>query len=275
MNSFIIPSDKSPLVIAHRGGGQLWPENTMLAYQSAIDMGVDGLEIDIRMTKDQMLVTHHNESIDQTSNGQGKIRDYTYEELKEYNFGYQFEDLYGNHPYRNMYIPLPTLEEVLQKFEHKILILELKDSESWGMRAAEKLAELLKHYSPNSHMVVASFKGEVMDHFARITDHKVLLSAPEKEAAKFILSSKTIGAKLYQPKVQLLHLPTSFQGLNLATPEIIKDAHQQDIAIHFWTINKPEEMEQLIRNGADGLVTDRPDLLLEILAENGFQRKAV
>lgn len=266
-NPFIRSNRQTPLVIAHGGAKKLWPENTLLAFQSATELGVDGLEIDIRMTKDQVLVAHHNAMIDKTSDGQGLISELSYKELQAFNFGYWFQGQNRTYPYRKEHIPLPKVKELLTEFQDKILILELKDKGSWGMRAAEKLSELLKLHLPNSHMVVASFRNEVMKHFARITAGKVLTSAPKKEAAEFVTASKSGLSSVHHPPDKLLHLPAEYKGLPLATEEIIRDAHTQNIAVHYWTINKAEQMQQMISLGADGIVTDRPDILLKIISE--------
>ena len=88
-----------PLIFAHRGSSHLFPENTELAFLKSFELGVDAFETDIRLTKDGRIVTQHNEDIDETTDGTGKVIDYAYDELKEFNFGYKFKNINGDFPY--------------------------------------------------------------------------------------------------------------------------------------------------------------------------------
>jgi len=114
-------------VIAHGGSKQLWPENTMLAFERSVEMGVDVLEIDMRLTKDEILVCHHDNTIDRMSDGEGELKDFSYEELLAFNFGEGFEDIEGSYPYLEDTVQICKLEDVFDRYQDMYYTVEIKD----------------------------------------------------------------------------------------------------------------------------------------------------
>jgi len=269
-NHFIRAEGDPPLVIAHGGAKQLFPENTMLAFDSVTAMGVDMLEMDVRLTKDSILVCRHDATIDRMSDGTGKVIDYTYEELKQFNFGYGFQALDGSYPYRNSRVGITKLEDVLDRFSYMAFNIEIKDENDTGNLAAEKLADLINKYILPEQVIVASFHDDVLDHFLAYSNKELPISTSQKEATKLVVSGKSFTGGLYHPEAVAVQLPLKQLGLNLATRRVINSAHRHNMAVHYWTINDKEEMQDLIDKGADGIITDRPDLLMELLKEMGW-----
>lgn len=271
VNPFLISQNRDPLVIAHGGAKDLWPENTMVAFQGSIDSHqADILEIDVCMTRDGILVCHHDLTIDARSNGSGAVISYDYEELLAFNFGYDFEpiDQPGEFPYRSNPVSIPRLEEVLTRFQGETFFnIELKDAGQSGILAATELYRVLEQYNLKTEVLIASFHDEVMVHFRDISEGEIPTSAGRSETEDFVFSSLGNMEFLYLPHAVAIQVPTSSAGINLASRDIVEAAHRRNMAIHFWTINDKETMRRLIALGADGIITDRPDLLREVLHE--------
>ncbi len=268
-NYFLIDDNCKTMVIAHGGGQGLFPANTMRAFDGSVEIGVDALEMDIRISKDNILVTHHDETIDRLSNGKGKISDFSFEELQNYNYGYNFVDIHGERPYQDSLINVPALSKVFQKYSKSFMIVEIKDEGERGKMVARELNELIIQYNMQDRIIVASFHHKILKYFYRISNGEIPTSSSVKESAKFVIFSKLLLNRLFFTKSTALHLPSKVKGVELATQRIVNSAHQKNIAIHYWTINDKEEMKSLIEMNVDGIITDRPDLMIELLEEMG------
>jgi glycerophosphoryl diester phosphodiesterase len=269
-NQFLIDEGSRPWVIAHGGAKQLFPENTMMAFEGSYNIGVDALEMDIKITSDDILVCHHDHDIDRMSDGTGMLNDFTLEALKAFNFGDGFKDLDGNYPYRDTIIEICVLEDVFERFPDSYFVVEIKDREEQGEKAAEVLYDLIEKYYLKDRIIVASFDDKTLSHFSEVSGSSVPISASEKEARQFVITSKALVGIFYRPDAVAVQLPLEQAGLNLAKGHVIESAHRHNMAVHYWTINDPEEMEELIDLGADGLITDRPDLMNDLLDEMGY-----
>ena len=269
-NPYVIEEGGRPWVIAHGGAKDLWPGNTMMAFEGAVHLDVDVLEIDMKITKDDILVCHHDHTIDRMSEGEGELSDYTYEELLTFNFGDGFEDLDGNYPYREAFIPICKLEDVFDSFPDMYYTVEIKDTGDRGRKAGKLLKALVEKYQLQDRMIVASFDDETLTAFMGLDGISIPVSASQKEATRFVITAKSRTSILFSPEAVALQLPMEQSNLNLTTKRVIKSAHKHNMAVHYWTINDKEDMRMLIENGADGLITDRPDIMLELLEEMGF-----
>lgn len=270
-NPFLIEKGSKPWIIAHGGAKKLFPENTPFAFAQVQQYDLDALEMDVCITRDDILVTHHDLTIDRMSNGSGELISYTYEELLAFNFGHGFKDLDGNFPYRDStIISLGTLEHVMETYGNMFLNIELKNRGENGKRAAEKLVELVEKYDLYDKVLIASFSDEVLAHLVEISDGKIPISTSEEETKDLVFTGLTAADYLYRPTAVAAQIPTRNSGINLASQRVINACHRRKMAVHYWTINDKEEMKQLIELGADGLITDRPDLMREVLDEMGF-----
>ncbi len=269
-NPYIIEEGGRPWVIAHGGAKQLWPGNTMPAFEGSVQLGVDVLEIDMKITRDDVLVCHHDHTIDRMSDGEGELGAYTYEELLAFNFGDGFEALDGTFPYRDDTVRICKLEEVFDRFPDMYYTVEIKDRGERGERAGELLKALVEKYQLEDRMIVAAFDDETLTAFQGLEDNPIPVSTSQKEATKFVITAKTLTGVFYAPEAVALQLPMEQSNLNLTRKHVINSAHKHNMAIHYWTINDKEDMRELVEKGADGLITDRPDIMLELLEEMGF-----
>lgn len=258
-----------PIVLAHRGGSHLAPEHTMIAFEKALDLGVDGFEVDIRLTKDEEIVVLHDDTIERTSDGVGFVKDFTLDELKQFNFGYQFEDLDGQFPYREKKAEIVTLRELFEKFPNTYINIDIKDGPDTyeGSLMPSKLWRLIEEYNAENRIVVTSFYSEQVDRFNLYAQNRVALGAGEADVRKAFTAFTSQFGHLYHPRVDVFQIPTKSGVISLDSSKFITFLSKLNIPVHYWTINDTEAMRRLIENGAQGIVTDRPDLAVPFLQQ--------
>lgn len=241
------------------------PENTMLAFKLAEKIGVDAIELDVRMTNDGHLVVIHDETIDRTTNGTGNVSDYTLQEIKTFDAGYNLEYESGGFPFRNKGITIPTLEEVFQEINGTGFVIELKDPN----RAIEKkVAKLIKKYDLRKKVIVGSFNDDSLKRFATRTDGKVPIGTGVETLKYYVFLHKFHLERLFPLDRHAVQIPTKAGGVDLATERLVKTIRERNIAVHYWTINDEKTMKELIEMNVDGIITDYPNKLLKLLNEN-------
>lgn len=251
-----------PLVIAHQGGDGLWPGDTFYAFQHAADLGVDVLEMDIHITRDGVLVTMHDETVDRTTDGSGGIESLTLAELKQLDAGYDWSPDEGqSFPYRGQGITVPTLEEIFQAFPGQRMTIEIKQTNA---SMARPFCALIRKYDLQDRIVVASFHDERLEEF-RAECPEVATSSARSETTIFVLLTKPFLGRLYSPPFHSLQVPKKSSGITVMTAAFVRAAHERGLAVEPWTINDPEQMKLYIGWGVDGIITDRPDIMLEVL----------
>jgi glycerophosphoryl diester phosphodiesterase len=252
--------DPKILVMAHRGGLGLWPENTIYGYRRALETGVDILEIDVWLTQDNVVVVNHDETIDRTTNGTGAIRDYTLDQLQQFDAGYQWT-VDGTHPYRGEGHIISTLDAILSEFPGARFNIDIKENSN---DLIDGLGRLIEKHGASERVIVASFHQSALRVF-RTRYPDVPTSAGSSEIIRFFLLSKLRLSSLYKPDFVAFQLPLKAGPLSLVTSTFVDAAHRIGVQVHPWTINDPEEMRRLITMGVDGIITDYPDRLTKIL----------
>jgi len=251
-----------PLVIAHQGGGNLWPGNTMFAFERAAALGVDVLEMDLHITQEGVLVIIHDETVDRTTNGTGSVENMSLAEVKALDAGYNWsDDGGGTFPYRGMGITIPTLEEVFIAFPEYRMTIEIKKTER---SMAVPFCEMIRAYGMQDKVLVASFHDERMAEFRQVCP-EVATSSARQETTVFVLLSKVFLGRLYSPSFYSLQVPEESSNITVMTYQFVRAAHERNLRVEPWTINNPEQMKTYIDWGVDGIITDRPDLMLEVL----------
>ncbi len=253
------------MVIAHRGGALLKPENTMPAFEHARNIGAHALELDIHLSKDQELVVIHDFSVNRTTQGLGFVADMTLAELKALDAGYNFSPLNQpeKYPYRGQGLEIPTLEEVLQHFPDMPLCIEIKPDNT---RIVDKLADLLQKYKRVQQTMVCSFQHNVLDQTRHILP-EVATGASVREVRTTYMLYRFFLGWLYTPQADALQIPEKYRFVTLASPGFIEKARDKGLLVHVWTVNEAENMRKYLDLGVDGIITDRPDLLLRILEQ--------
>ncbi|HSG32420.1 MAG TPA: glycerophosphodiester phosphodiesterase [Thermodesulfobacteriota bacterium] len=260
---FNIRKNDGVLVIAHRGGPGLRPENTITAFKNAQQLGADVIELDIHSSKDGEIVIMHDDTIDRTTNGSGNVNNYTLSELKEFDAGYNWTDDDGKtFPFRGKGIRIPTLSEVISEIKDSAIIIEIKQSEP---SLIKPLSELIIKHGIQNRAIVASFSNKALLDFRSIMP-KVATSTTKSEAVKFFFLNQFYLAGFYNPSPAVaLQVPEHYKGKKVITERFVSTAKKQNLEVHAWTINEPEDMKRLIDLGVEGIVTDYPDRLLKLL----------
>ncbi|CAM5189219.1 Glycerophosphoryl diester phosphodiesterase OS=Ureibacillus acetophenoni OX=614649 GN=SAMN05877842_101356 PE=4 SV=1 [Ureibacillus acetophenoni] len=258
-----------PIVLAHRGGAQLAPEHTRPAFEMAYELGVDGFEVDIRLTKDEEIIVFHDDTVDRTTDGTGFVKDYTLHELKELNHGYRFLDLDGNSPYEQEKLSVVTLKELLEDFPTTYINIDIKDSPDTyeGSLMPSKLWRLIEELQAQDRVVVTSFYSEQVDRFNLYAQNRVALGAGETDVRKAFAAFTSQFGHLYHPKVDVFQIPPKLGVIALDMPKFISYLGNLNIPVHYWTINDPDLIERLIKRGAKGIVTDRPDIAVPLVRQ--------
>lgn len=254
-----------PLVFAHRGGGGLFPENTLPAFDYSAKMGVDVLELDIFSTADGTLVVHHDRTVDRTTNGSGEVKNLTLAELKKLDAGYHFTtDGGATFPFRGKGVSIPTLAEIFDAFPEKTFNIEPKQAEP---SITKPLCELIRARNMTEKVIVGSFRQTAMDEF-RAACPEVATSATPGEVSEFLAMYKVGLSQSYTPPMQALQIPQRLGALEIVSKDFVQTAHKLNLQVHVWTINETEDMRRLIEIGVDGIMTDYPDRLLKLLGQN-------
>ena len=251
-----------PMVIAHQGGEGLRPSNTMLAFANAVILGVDVLEMDVHSTSDGALVLIHDDTVDRTTDGTGRVNDLTLAELQQLDAGeYWTPDDGATYPYRDQGARIPTLDEVLSAFPEMKFNIEIKQTEP---SITSSLCEALRAHGLTDRTLVASFHPTAMNEF-RAACPEVATSMVEDEIRPFFILNTIFLGALYRPPGTAFQVPEYSGNLHVLTPRFVRGAQRNNVAVHPWTIDDPGDMARFLDMGVDGIITDRPDLMLEVL----------
>lgn len=229
-------------IFGHRGSAGTHPENTMISFQHAVKVGVDGIELDVQFTKDHTIVVIHDETVDRTTNGKGLVKDYTYKELCKLDASYKFKKKYG-------FCSIPTLNELLEwASKYDIMInIEFKNGVIDYNGLEEKVIDLVEKFGVTNRVIFSSF-----NHYSIVKCKKI---APHIETAALFMEgifepwdyAKRIGANAIHP----YHLA--------AKPEIIKQSQLADISVRPFTVNNENLIKNLIEQKCSGIITDYPE----------------
>ena len=258
-----------PLIMAHRGESGNIPENTILALETALDIGVDVLESDIRFTKDNVPILYHDEDLVRITGKDEKVRKKTLEELLQFDLGYNFTtDAGRTYPYRGRGLTVVTLEEAIKRFSDTILNLDIKDT---FKEAPDEVARILLENQRTEKIMIASFHPKQLKRFRKKAP-MIPTSAHPNEIRNFVIGTKVRAMGMFVRNIpyKAFQVPERSGSLQIVTPEFVKIAHDKDIAVHVWTINNKPDMERLIDMEVDGIFTDFPAVLRDVLEERGL-----
>ncbi len=291
-----------PILIAHGGGNKEFPDNTLEAFYNAYS--VDNrvmMETDVSITKDGVVILSHDTTIDRKTNATGAIADWNYTDLISQNidFGYtnptkddklSGERVHFNIDGTNKYptdVPgypegLPgrsaevflatTLEELIVSFPNNRINVEIKQEGELGLSCLSATLAIVEKHKAWDRVVLASFHSEIYDEFlslksqGEVPDNFMFSPGTEGATRYFILYLLGLDA-FFSDEMCVFQLPMEELGLNLATKRLVDNAHRHNLAVHYWTIDDKEDMRALVEIGADGIMTNYPTRLKEVLSE--------
>ncbi|QBI20948.1 glycerophosphodiester phosphodiesterase [Egibacter rhizosphaerae] len=256
-----------PTRIAHRGASAARPENTLAAFTHALDLGVDGLELDLRLTADGHVVVHHDPSVDRTTDGTGPVDSRTLAELRRLDAGAGFVAPDGSRPFAGQGIAIPTLGEVLTATD-TFWVLELK---AGGERLAAAVADSVHTHGAAHRVIAASFSDQLLATLRRLAPELPTSLSPREMRALWHLSRLGLG-RWTPTRGVAAQVPEHASGRYVPTPRFLTAAHALGMHVHVWPINDEGSMHRLLDEGADGIITDVPDVLNAVLSERGDPR---
>ena len=291
-----------PMLIAHRGGCGEFPGNTLEAFYNAYSIDENAvMETDVSLTRDGVLILNHDVRLDRTTNVTGLVEDWNYSDLmsQRVNFGYDNETedtvlvgerkIYTNDEgvmvkptdvsYPDGILPrdpeiyLATkFEELLLAFPENIISVEIKQSGDVGILALKELIKILDKHDAFDRVILASFNGNVYRAVKNYQKSGDIPSGAMYSPSLFATVRYTLlyyfGLDLlFRDKIAVYQLPMEELGVVYAKPEFIKNMHERNVAVQFWTIDDEDDMRYLISLGADGIMTDYPSKLKAVLDE--------
>ena len=243
-----------PRVFAHRGGCALGPENTIAAFDLGMAAGADGLELDVHLSADGVVVVHHDETLDRTTNVAGQLCRLTAAELSTVDAAYRFEHD-GRFDFRGQGVGISTLREVLRRYSDIPIIVEMKvDSAEMGQAVAADV----RGADAVGRVCAAGF-GPRAVHAARAALPEMATSAAAPEVRLALYRSwvrwpvRNVAYGGYQ-------VPEMAGGHRIVSPPFIRHAHGAGLEVQVWTVDEREDMNRLLSWGVDALISNRPDL---------------
>jgi glycerophosphoryl diester phosphodiesterase len=254
-----------PLVIAHRGGRGLWPENSLFAFERASALGVDMLEMDLQLSSDGELVVIHDTSLERTTNGEGPVATRSLDQLQALDAGYRWTADGGeSYPYRGQGIRIPSFAEVLERLPDIPKVIEIKVPDV-GMEA--QLCAVLSANDQRERVIVGSFYERSLQLFREQCPGVSTSAGPTSVRMLVALNWLGLGS-LLSPSYQALQIPEQHSGLRIASAALLQTAQARGLNVQLWTINEQPAMRRLLDLGAQGLITDYPDRALQLLGRS-------
>ncbi len=251
-----------PLNIAHRGGALEAPENTIHAFKHAVEAGADAIEMDVWMTKDGHLVAIHDETVDRTTDGTGKVSEMTLEQIRSLDAAWNWNPQnLAEPPLRGQGIRIPTMHEVFEQFQEIPLIIELKTK---APNAVHELGLLIRKYNAADRVIAASFNQRTIRAMRRQFP-EILTSGGEAEIRNFYILHLIGLHRLLRPAAHSFQLPEYRGRTHLLSRRMLRAMRHSGIDVHVWTIEDPHDMQRMIDLGVDGIITNRPFELNRLL----------
>jgi glycerophosphoryl diester phosphodiesterase len=272
-----------PQVFAHRGGAALRPENTVLAFDHGLSLGADGIEFDVRLSRDGVVVVHHDATLERTTDGRGPLAALTAGELARLDAGYWFTPLGGPpspagsspasarqpalYPFRGLAGGVPTLDEVLRRYADAHFIIELKLNDPV---LAHRTIDAIRSAGAVDRAALGSFGTRVL-RAARAYEPRIATGA-SREETRVALYRSWLRWPDRRPRYREFQVPEVSGSTRVVSPRFVKHAHEAGVVVRVWTVNDERDMRRLIGWGVDALISDRPDVAVQLVRATSAAR---
>ncbi len=269
---------------AHQGGSFEGPSSTLAAIEGAIESGANAIELDVHATRDGVLVVCHDETVDRTTDGTGEIASLDLADVQRLDNAYWFipgdtvtpgrppgDYVWRGRAPRDRRFGVATLDEVLANFPDVVVNLDIKRTEPEVAPYETALAELLRRHRASDRVIVASFHDAAIRRFRGLAPG-VATAAATDEALRWYGS--LAGGDPWVPPAQVLQIPIDLGDQRVVTPDLVAAAHAHGLAVHVWTANDDTAMEEMLDADVDGVISDRPSMLTEVLERRGAAWRA-
>lgn len=239
-----------PLVFAHRGGSTLGQENTITAFDRGLAAGADGLELDVQLSRDGIVVIHHDRVLGRTNRGTGPVRDRTAGELAAFD--------------------VPTLGGVLERYPETRIIIELKEP---GADLVRAVVEDVRRAGAAGRVCLGSFSVRAL-RAARACDPGVATSAGRMEV-RLALYRSWINLAPGRVAYQAFQVPETSGSTRVVSPRFVRLAHKAGLVVQVWTVDGPDDIRRLLEWGVDGIISDRPDIAVDVVRQWTDRRSTI
>jgi glycerophosphoryl diester phosphodiesterase len=258
-----------PLVYAHRGGAALRPENTIASFDNGLSLGADGLEFDVRLSRDGVVVVHHDATLERTTNGRGSLASCTADELAHVDAGYWFtpadtrtkESDPPSHPYRGQGHGVPRLQQVLSRYPGVPLIIELKVNDP---ELARRTIQEVRAANAVDRVAIGSFGWRVLRTVRAL--EPAIPTGASREEVRLALYRSWVRWPLGKEAYREFQVPERSGPTRVVSRNFIRHAHRVGLPVKVWTVNDPADMRRLLEWGVDALISDRPDLAVSAIS---------
>ena len=255
----VVRADR-PLIVAHRGGAGVAPENTIPAFDRGLALGADGLELDVHLSQDGVAVVHHDFLLDRTTDATGPIAAKTVAELARVNACAGF--VRAGRPWDGGPAGIPTLRDVLRRYRDVRLIIELKGP---SRALARAVVDDVRQANAVDHICVGGFSWRAM-HEVRRGESRLATSASQWEV-RVALHGSRIGLRPRTQRYVAFLVPERAGATHVVSRRFIRLAHEADKAVLVWTVDDPADIRRLLDWNVDAIITDRPDVAVPLLRE--------
>ena len=248
-----------PLLIAHRGGAGLAPENTLAAFEAAAHRWqADMIELDVRATADGECVVIHDGTVDRTTNGSGPVAGMSLARLRQLDAGYRFSpDNGASHPFRGRGVRIPTFDEVLAALPRMRFTVEVKTG-----AAQPGLFAAIERHGAAQRVIAAGMYDADRTEFRR---YRGPCSASSVQFRRFLVAHRLGGTVLVALPADAVQMCETWEGRRLLTPRLVRALHRQGVHVHVWAVNEEPDMHRLLDWDVDGIMSDFPDRLARVL----------
>jgi glycerophosphoryl diester phosphodiesterase len=260
-----------PLIFAHRGGARIAPENTLSAFERAHALGVDGFELDVRLSRDGEVMVIHDADVDRTTNGSGKVSAMTAAELRALDAGCRFKGSPDSHDTSGGRgdTRIPLLRDILARFPDEMLIVELKGA---NPALPPRAFEIVREAGALPRVCFGGFQRHMLigvrrcgrRHTSDRPDAPLVCSSASREETRWSLYRSWVRLPWPWRPYDAFQVPEISKQTRVVSPEFVRAAHARGLLVQVWTVNEEPQMQRLLSWGVDGLISDRPDLALRV-----------
>ena len=244
------------LVFAHRGGAALAPENTIAAFDRGLETGADGIELDVRASRDGVVVVHHDATLDRTTNQAGRVDALDARELARVDAGYRFV-LGGTHPFRGQDVDVPTLIDVLRRYRDCRVIVEMKINSA---EFAAAVVDVVRSADALDRVCLGSFGRRALRAARQLAP--ALATSAAREEVRWALYRSWCRWPVKRPPYAGYQVPERAESTQVVSPVFVRHSHAAGLGVQVWTVDTEADARRLLGWGVDGLISDRPDLVV-------------
>jgi glycerophosphoryl diester phosphodiesterase len=242
------------MVYAHRGGSKLRPENTLLAFDHGLSLGADGIELDVHLSRDGVVVVHHDATLERTTNGRGPVAALTADELERLDAGTRWDE------YRGRTGGVPRLDAVLRRYPSARLIIELKVN---APELAHRTIDAIRAAGAVDRAALGSFGTRVLR--AAREYEPAIPTGSSREETRLALYRSWVRWPVRRPTYREYQVPELAGNTRVVSPRFVRYAHAAGLLVKVWTVDAAEDMRRLLSWGVDAIISDRPDVAVAVV----------